>query len=289
MGRRVQRDFRVSLRIVSRSIWGNPGNRGQRIQRTLAAIAWQLRKRLLRSPLTLTLASGARFQAWPDCVVSSALVYADWPEHAELMFIRSRLTPEDAVVDVGANVGHLSLLLLDVADRNALFAFEPTPLTLRRLTENWRLNGLPEDNIAGVALGAESGTVLMPDTDRPETKNSVLSPETGGPKVEVPLHRLDDYRSRWKGRRIGLFKIDVEGYEAQVLAGATEFLLTDRPRLVMFESLGGGLDSSIARYFDEAGYTVFQLGADGRPVRGELDAQNLFAVPDSIAGELKLA
>jgi FkbM family methyltransferase len=276
----------MSLRLVSHSIWGNAGNRGQRVRRTLAAISWQLRKRLLRKPSTLKLASGAKFRAHPDCVVSSALVYADWPEHTELMFIRSRLTPEDAVIDVGANVGHVSLLLLDAVDPRAIFAFEPTPFTFGRLSENWRLNGLPEANLAAVALGSASGFVDMPDVDHPETRNSVGGKDLAARTVRVPLRQLDEFRDRWRNHRVGFLKIDVEGYEKDVLAGAADLLAEDRPRLVMFESLGGTLDPEIAAIFEAARYKTFQLGPSGKPECGRLDAQNLFAVPVETAPEL---
>src|ERR1700692_193356 len=103
----------MSLTLVLRSVWSNPGNRGRRWTRTLRAVEWQLAKRIRQKPRPITLANGARFLAYPDCVVSSSLIYADWPEHKELTFIRRYLNPGDVVIDVGANVGHMSLLLSD--------------------------------------------------------------------------------------------------------------------------------------------------------------------------------
>ncbi len=279
----------MSLRLVARSVWNNPGNRGRCLRKSLAAVAWQFHKGLLRRPITLRLASGARFRAHPDCVVSSALIYAEWPEYVELQFIRSRLRRGDAVNDVGANVGHMSLLLADKAEPRAIFAFEPTPFTFRRLAENWRLNRWPEENLFATALGAAEGTVTMPDVDRPETKNSVLAARTAARTVEVPLRRLDDFRDRWRNQAVGFFKLDVEGFEREVLAGASAFLTEDRPRLVMFESLGGGLAPEICSSFEQARYVIFQLDEAGRAERRSLEAQNLFAIPAELGSELGLA
>ncbi len=277
----------MSFRLVSRSVWGNPGNRGKKMRKTAAAIAWQLRKRLFRSSFPIQLASGAKFMAHPDCVVSSALIYADWPEFAELMFIRSRLQQGDVVVDAGANVGHMGLLLAGVADPQLIFAFEPTPFTFRRLQENWRLNGWSEANLHQIALGPEEGAVEMPDVDHPETKNSILATAGADRTVMVNQRTLDSFRPLWQGRRIGFFKIDVEGYEDQVFRGAVEVLRIDRPALVMFESLSGSLDPAMAAHFEKAGYHVFQLGESGQPAAaGVLFAQNLFAVPEELRGEL---
>jgi FkbM family methyltransferase len=273
----------VSLRLVTRSVWCNPGNKGQRLSRTLAAIRWQLRKRLIGKPLSITLATGARFRAYPDCVISSALIYADWPEYREIQFVRSRLHREDAVLDVGANVGHISLLLSDLISPRRLFCFEPTPFTHRRLEENWRLNSWSAENLFDVALGATDGHIRLPDVDRPEPKNSVLAAETAARTVEVPLRTLDSFRSRWRGMTVGLLKIDVEGYESQVFAGAAQVLSEDRPRLVMFESLSEKVDSLVASQFAAARYVVFGLNETGRPDFSDLSGQNLFAAPEELA------
>src|SRR6266516_4022515 len=101
----------MSVRIVLDSIWRNPGNRGQRLARSLAAVRWQMSKRLIKRARPVLLASGAKMLAHPDCVVSSALLYADWPEYPELTFIRRTLHRNDLIIDVGANVGHILLLL----------------------------------------------------------------------------------------------------------------------------------------------------------------------------------
>src|SRR5206468_3441178 len=124
------------------------------------------------------------------------------------------------------------------------------------------------------------GAVRVPDTSRPRTKNSVLSATNGQPCVEVPLVSLDDFRPRWGARRIGLLKIDVEGYESEVFAGARALLRKDRPRLIMFESLGGAVDEEIAAVLEDAAYTVFQLDEGGCPMFDRWAAQNLFAVPE---------
>ena len=143
----------MSVRHVFHSVWRNPGNRHRKIRKSLDAIHWQLHKRLVRTPRELRLASGTRFKAYPDCVVSSALIYSDWPEFREFQFIRSVLKSGDVVIDVGANVGHVSLLLSDISGPENIFAFEPTPVSFRRLTENWQLNGWPTTNLFPHAVG----------------------------------------------------------------------------------------------------------------------------------------
>jgi FkbM family methyltransferase len=269
----------MSVRLIFNSVWRNPGNYGHRISRLGRAAAWQLEKHIAPKPKEIRLPNNRLFVAHPDCVVSSALIYAEWPEFNELQFVRRMLKPDDLIIDVGANVGHISLLLSDIVGADNIFAFEPTPVSFQRLVENWRVNNWPTENLFQMAVGASSGLAHIPDTTSPETKNSITSANGTTRMVSVPMVSLDDYRIRWRGRQIGLLKIDVEGYEPEVFAGAQEFLRKDRPRLVMFESLAGVVDREIAAILLSSGYELFQLDRAGKPDFSTCSAQNLFALP----------
>lgn len=268
----------MSVRLIFKSVWQNPGNRGHRIERLIRAGLWQLRKRCFTGPQPIALANGITFNAHPDCVTSSALMYSDWPEFRELHFIRGRLQSNDVILDVGANVGHISLLLADVVAAQNIFAFEPTPISFRRLTANWKANRWPVEQLFNAAVGRAPGMAFIPNPTRPNTKNAVT--DLAGKGVEVPVIALDQLRQRWRGRRVGLLAIDVEGYELEVLSGATELLSRDRPRTIMFEALGGSVAPEISVLFDRVRYSVFQLGKDGQPDFENCSEQNLFAVPN---------
>jgi FkbM family methyltransferase len=272
----------MSVPLIAYSIWSNPGNRGKRLRKTVAAVAWQLHKLAIGSVRTLRLANGMHFNAYPDCVVSSSLIYADWPEHRELTFVRSALMPGDVVIDVGANVGHVSLLLADLVGGQNVVAFEPASLAFSRLKENWELNDLPTDKLFRAAVGASPGNVFIDNDEHPTTTLEVSDVSTGTRTVEVPLVRLDDYRPLWAGCRVGLLKVDVEGYEPEVFEGARCLLRDDRPRLVMFESLLGEIDKRIACALAAHKYAVFQLDYGSRPDFSRSSAQNLFAVPEEL-------
>jgi FkbM family methyltransferase len=269
----------MSIKLITKSIWNNPGNRGKRLQKTFQAVAWQLQKRTLRAPRLLKLQNGSRFKAYPDCVISSALIYADWPEYEELTFLRRHLKQDDCVVDIGANVGHISMLLVDLVGPRNVWAIEPTPVTYQRLLENWKLNGWPATGLIHAAIGAKQGTIFASDARVPCTTARVSALPSSDNTVEVPMMRLDDLRFLWSERRVGLLKIDVEGCEVDVFRGATQFLRVERPLFIMFESLTGRLDEEIESILSAAEYDVFQLGEDGNPDFKSASAQNLFAIP----------
>ncbi|OFW11381.1 MAG: hypothetical protein A3H96_00310 [Acidobacteria bacterium RIFCSPLOWO2_02_FULL_67_36] len=276
----------MSIRLITRSIWANPGNRGRRLQKTLAAVAWQIRKRTVGSTRLLRLPNGMLFRAHPDCVVSSALIYANWPEYRELMFLRSSLSRGEVLLDVGANVGHISLLLADCVGPANIFAFEPAPTAFERLTENWRLNGWDTLRLVQAAVGGEPGWAYVDDVPHPTTTNRVYATALADSSVRVPLVRLDDFREHLKGRPVGLLKIDVEGFEGSVLRGAYRLLLEDRPRIVMFESLDAQPTPAVETILKEADYVIFQLDSGGRPDFSTLSNQNLFAIPAELRGSL---
>jgi FkbM family methyltransferase len=269
----------MSIRIIGRSVWRNPGNRSERIRRLFAAAQWQFYKRIIKRPKIITLANGTRFWAYPDCVVSSALHYADWPEYEELQFCRKHLRRGDVVVDVGANVGHFSLLLADIVGPDSLFCFEPTPVTWRRLKNNFELNGWSTSRLYPMAVGQREGAVEFPDSESPETTNSLAWSKQGVSKTKVRLLSLDSLLPDFANREVGVLKIDVEGYEREVFLGARRFLREVRPRLVMFESLEQRLDEVLREVLSATLYTAFKLGPGNQPFEQPLDAQNLFAVP----------
>ena len=224
--------------------------------------------------------------AYPDCVISSAVIYADWPEYHEIRFIRSRLQADDVIIDVGANIGHLLLLLADIVGPENLHGFEPTPVTFARLRENWRLNSWGVGCLNQLAVGATASKMFIANTTRPVPTNSVQFGLVRSDDVAIEVRPLDAMIEFWRGRRIGLLKVDVEGFEKEVFAGAKSFLAGLRPRLIMFESLDKKIDTVVAESLAAACYRVFQLDGQGRPDFAGDSAQNLFAVPNELEAEL---
>jgi len=269
----------MSIGLVTRFIWSNPSNRDKRTKKIIAAIFWQLRKRIFGSARLIILPNSIIFKAYPDCVVSSSLIYADWPEFYELMFLRKNLNKNDAIIDVGANVGHFSLLLVDIVGENNVIAFEPTPISYKRLTENWRLNGFNTNGLFQKAIGSYDGSVYIENTTSPVTTNTIEYDSYKDQMIKVQLKKLDNIRGLFNSKRVGLLKIDVEGKESDVIRGAQYFIKNDRPKFIMFESLEGNLDKDIKSIFYASDYVVFQLDDKGIPDFANYFNQNLFATP----------
>jgi len=136
------------------------------------------------------------------------------------------LRPGDAFVDVGANIGMLTLsAAAAVGPKGTILAFEPHPHARADLCGHLDLNGLTHVRVFDCALSAERGgsTLFMP-TDSPG--QSTLRP-VGDQVVrsfEVDVRTLDDFGVEIPKEGRTLVKIDVEGFELNVLRGARELL-----------------------------------------------------------------
>jgi FkbM family methyltransferase len=141
----------------------------------------------------------------------------------------------DWVIDVGANVGLVTSRLCQlVGPSGSVWAVEPLPRNVERLEALQRRNGLDQLTVLPVALSSEAGTarLRLPIRGGGAFGSFVATWETCG-EIDVATARLDDLvAERRPPGRLRLVKIDAEGFEPQVLAGATETLSRLRPRVL---------------------------------------------------------
>lgn len=134
------------------------------------------------------------------------------------------------VVDVGANVGQWSTMLLDLITPEKLLIIEPQPAAFARLQQAFGRR--PNVELHCVAIGDAEGITKLRVT-RDTTGASVLAPReemrelvgsnwTVESEIEVPVKTLDGLLAGLP--EISLLKIDVQGFEKAVLAGASESL-----------------------------------------------------------------
>lgn len=135
------------------------------------------------------------------------------------------------VIDVGANVGQFAVACSRWFPSAEIFAFEPNPQCAARLTSN--LRGVRKVSIFPVALGNEEGIAKF-HVNAHTHSSSVLPlgerhcsafPEaTETETIEVKINRLDALLSESQMQGPVLLKLDVQGYEVEVLKGAQAVL-----------------------------------------------------------------
>ena len=147
------------VRSIAASVWNDESNSDQRLRRILMAAGWQTWKRVVRKPLRMTLSNGALFRAYPECSCSSAACYFRIPSFHQISVLRQEAR-RGTLVDIGANVGLISMLLADAFDVGLLF--EPNPIAAARARENIELNNLLFE-VHEMALSDSVGQVEFED------------------------------------------------------------------------------------------------------------------------------
>lgn len=141
------------------------------------------------------------------------------------------LGPGAVFVDVGANIGYYTRLASTlVGPTGHVHAFEPLPSALPLLAAN--TEGRAHVTVQPLAVGAQAGELDF--YVRPMGDTSSLEPHPDAERIRVRVTTLDAELAGLP--RLDLLKIDVEGYELEVLQGARELIRTHQP-VVYFEFL----------------------------------------------------
>ena len=136
-------------------------------------------------------------------------MYTRIPDSRDILFLRERMG-EGTLIDVGANVGLVTLLLADKVQHALLF--EPNPIAAQRARENLALNGLNFE-VHELALSDKTGTVGFEDEGGVSTCNRTVSGFSSSvPTREVQCIQLDEFLAQNAlPYPICAVKIDVEG------------------------------------------------------------------------------
>lgn len=134
-------------------------------------------------------------------------------EGPEIQFLRDGLSPGATLVDIGANVGIYALsLAAAVGPQGRVIAVEADAVALGRLRQNAELNGLDQLVIFGCAAGDHEGEARFR-----HKQNFAHSKVADDGDVVVPMRTLMSILTEMSVIRIDALKIDVEGFEDQVL------------------------------------------------------------------------
>lgn len=149
------------------------------------------------------------------------------PVAAELAWLARAAAPGDVVADVGAHHAYFALLMGHwVGAGGRVYAFECLPENAEIATRNVTLNGAANIEIVRKAVGAHAGTIEIVNNS-----GGALGPRNPGVEVlAVEMIALDAFFS--SERAPDLLKIDVEGYEYEVLKGARR-CLEARPKIAL--------------------------------------------------------
>jgi FkbM family methyltransferase len=141
--------------------------------------------------------------------------------------------PEAAViVDVGANIGVTSMIASRIHQRGKVIAFEPSPKAFLCLSKTASYNNIKNCKIINKALGSQTGSISFVESEF-LAGSYVAADAAEQSNAQVELTTLDAVAEELKLDRLDLLKIDVEGFELDVLLGATKTIEKFKPKIFM--------------------------------------------------------
>ena len=248
----------------------------KRVGRDLGSLVWRRAGTYL---LTLDLQQA----------IDNQLYYAGTYEAESINAMAALVRPGDTVIDVGANIGWMTLHLAGrVGSTGRVLAFEPAPGAAARLKQHVQINGFDNVDIIPLALGDRTqgprpikirSTYRLDGVD--DTEQAMISTVT-----------LDHYLREHPAGALRFIKIDTDGREAAVFRGSAATLSRYRPNLlfeVAPDSLGefGSAPDAILSLLERHGYRFLHVGnlkpyADVRSAVARIPpgtTLNLVAVP----------
>lgn len=223
------------LKVLA-SIVRHPLNRSRPLTALRRFAAWQIGTRLLRSAVAVPYVGSTRLLVKRGMTGATGNIYCGLHEFEDMAFVLHALRPADLFVDVGANIGSYTILAAGVAQARCL-SIEPVPATYASLLDNLRLNDLTAAvQPKNIAVGAAAGTLRF-TADRDTTNHALSATESAASAISVPVATLD---SLLEEREPAVIKIDVEGFEHEVIEGAERTLRSAALLAVLMELNGSG-------------------------------------------------
>ena len=174
------------------------------------------------------------------------------------------LRPGDVVVDVGANIGIVTMHAARlVAPSGHVHAVEPQHDLACQIGDSAALNGYENITVHEIGLSDAPGNVMLTVPADNGGAASLVSGRVDGRALTVRVERTSEFLCAIGAQQARLLKLDVEGHEAAVLAGAAEVLATAGPEVILFEEHREPVrEQRSPQLLQAAGYRIFAIPKD---------------------------
>jgi FkbM family methyltransferase len=226
-------------------------------------VQWQIVSRTQRGTHDIAWIEGARLLVERDMTGATGNIYFGLHELADMAFLLHLLREGDLFVDIGANIGSYTVLAAKVVGADVI-AIEPHPRTADRLEGNVAHNAIASKvSVHRAALSNATGTGAL--TAGRDTMNQLTN--AGENTIAVNLTTLDLVL---EGLDPMMLKIDVEGHEPAVFAGATATLAKPSLCAIEIETVDPAIIAQLAaagfveRFYDPFSRMLSATRGDGR-------------------------
>lgn len=209
--------------------------KANRIRTLFRFLNWQIKSRICKRDIVQNWIGEAKFYVKNGETGLTQNIYVGLAEFEDMSFLMHCLRDSDYFFDVGSNSGSYSILGGAVAGAKVV-AVEPIRETYKRLCQNLILNKLDKSSVAlNVGLGSEIGFLEMTSTF--DTTNRIVIGKSEEITTVVEISTLDEIS---KNMNATLIKIDVEGWETEVLKGGYKTLQNPTLLALIIELNGSG-------------------------------------------------
>lgn len=257
-----------------------------------------LRFRGLDRPRLMRWVDGLEVLIVPGQQISQAVFMSGMYEPGTTAVLRRLLREGDTFIDVGANVGLYTMIASRCVGRSGrVYAFEPSKREFAHLRYHIDHNSLQNVHAFQLALGSHDGTAVLHVADDVHAglntiEERFMYPDTNEAYREVvPVVRLDDFVRGHSIPRVDVMKVDVEGAEARVVAGACDTITRDRPALILeitgaAQTPGHPGRTAIEALLESVGYSFVAIDGDTGILRRVADlttkAENFVSAPHDV-------
>lgn len=223
------------LLSITKFILNHPLTRHNKLKAITGFLRWQIGARVLRKKIIVPWVADSQFISGVGETGLTGNLYIGFMEYEDMLFVLHALQPDETFVDVGANVGAYTILASKVVGAKSI-SYEPLPNTVDRLKDQIQINRI--DNLVSIrnkGVGNLNGELFF--TNNNDTVNKVSLSGQAAHTTKVEVITLD---SDLEKNRSYFFKIDVEGFEYNVIEGGLETLLSPQTAALIIELNGSG-------------------------------------------------
>lgn len=196
---------------------------------------WQIGARILDKKLIVPWVEDSKFIVGIGETGLTGNLYTGFIEYEDMLFLLHALQPDETFVDIGANIGAYTILASKVARAKSI-SYEPLPSTVEKLKDQVQINRI-NDLVSIRNCGVGDTTQELFFTNNNDTINKVSLAGDSEYVTKVQVITLDNELNEHEKY---FFKIDVEGFEYNVIEGGKSILLSDNTSALIIELNGSG-------------------------------------------------
>jgi FkbM family methyltransferase len=238
-------------------IYNHPVNNKSKLNSLVNFFKWQVNCKLNKFPIIYTFTGKSKLIIKKGVAAATGNYYCGLMEFNDMAFLLHFLREEDLFIDVGANIGSYTILASGEIGSKSI-AVEPIPTTFNSLEDNIQINKLGS-KVKALNIGLSSTIGSLKFTKSMDSVNHVAT-DTDTDIIDVNIDTLDNILLLEKAPSI--IKIDVEGFETEVLLGATNTLNDNNLKAIIIELNGSGQrygydEINIHKMLLEYGFTMY--------------------------------